>query len=209
MRGRYGDVLVRDHSEMLVILETLIREDYNSPDLPDTADLVLDVGCNIGTATLWLARRYPSAKIVAVEVDPETVKIARRNLEGTPNVTVIHAAVSDHSGRERFFIDRESWASSTLAGKGTPLDVPAVSLDDLIAMGGPRRVLKIDVEGAEHHILRGSRRLREIEFITGEYHTVEGESYRGMVGSLAGFDVHPPADVVDTRRPFTASDSPA
>jgi tRNA/tmRNA/rRNA uracil-C5-methylase (TrmA/RlmC/RlmD family) len=121
MRGSYGSFIVRDYSEILVILETIVNEDYDDPRMPKVADIVIDAGCNIGASTLWFAERFPSAQILAVEADPETVKIARRNLARRQNVTVIHAALSDKHGFEPLWIARDSWSSSTVAGSGAPV----------------------------------------------------------------------------------------
>jgi FkbM family methyltransferase len=204
MSGSYGDFLVSDHSQMLVILETVVDAGYEDPQLPDDVDLIIDAGCNIGASTAWFARRYPRAQIVAVEADHKTAQLAKHNLRGFQNVDVLHAAVSDRSGTASLWLDRESWASSTAAGTGECVTVPAVALDDLIERGGPRRLLKLDIEGAEHAVLRASERLGEVVFITGEYHPVAGASYRQLVDALGGFTVTPDAGVTDRRRTFIA-----
>jgi FkbM family methyltransferase len=54
--------------------------------------------------------------------------------------------------------------------------VPSITLDEIIGPPEKRQVLKIDIEGAEHAVLRGSSRLRDIDLIVGEYHPVSGES---------------------------------
>lgn len=208
MRGSYGNLLVRDYSQMLVILEVLVDESYDHPDLPPDADLILDIGCNIGAAALWFAMRYPAARIVGVEPDPATCRLARRNVAGQRRITIVNAAVSDEPGEATLWISPQSWSSSTVTGAGEPIRVPAVHLDDLIAREGPRKILKIDAEGAEHAILRSSVRLREIEFITGEYHPVGGSSWRQMINRLDGFVVEPGVDVPDQRRTFTARRAP-
>lgn len=45
-------------------------------------------------------------------------------------------------------------------GSGQLIDVPAVTLDDFVANGGPApQLVKIDVEGGEYEVLRGGDRL--------------------------------------------------
>jgi hypothetical protein len=45
-------------------------------------------------------------------------------------------------------------------GRGPLIDVPAVTLDDFVANGGPApQLVKIDVEGGEYDVLRGGDRL--------------------------------------------------
>ena len=205
--GIYGTLAIRDHSEMLTILEVLVDGAYDSPHLPDRADLILDVGCNIGAAALWFASRYPDAKIIAVEADPATAAIAQRNLAGHANVTVVPVAVSDTPDEVTLWTAADSWDSSTVSGNGQGTKVASVTLDDLISRGGPRRLLKIDVEGAEHAVFHGATRLDDIEFITGEYHPVAGETWESFVAQLSGFNVEPGYVASDGRRTFAASRS--
>src|SRR6185437_10018576 len=111
---------------------------------------VIDLGCNIGAASVWFAERYPTATVIGVEADPRTAEIAKRNSAGHPTIEIINAAAHDHPGTVTLYV-ADSWASSTVAGSsGNQVQVPAVTLDDLIERGGLRRLLKIDIEGAEH-----------------------------------------------------------
>jgi SAM-dependent methyltransferase len=51
---------------------------------------VLEIGCGTGQATVPLAER--GCSIVAVEIGPQMVAVARRNLARFPRVEVVHAA---------------------------------------------------------------------------------------------------------------------
>lgn len=43
---------------------------------------ILEVGCGSGELTRAVARRFPTAELVAIDADPEILAIARRKLEG-------------------------------------------------------------------------------------------------------------------------------
>jgi FkbM family methyltransferase len=203
MVGSYGRLVVSDHSEMLVMREVLVDATYDDGHLPEEVDLVLDIGCNIGAAALWFADRYPGATILGVEADPRVAAIARHNLRGRTNVRVVQAAISDRSGYASFYPAADSWLSSSL-GSGDGIVVPTVLIDDLVDEAGPRRVMKIDVEGAEHASFRSSNRLTEFEVITGEYHPVEGGSWESLLNCLSGFAVIGGRAASDGRRTFVA-----
>jgi hypothetical protein len=42
--------------------------------------LILDLGANIGTTMVYFAHRYPAARIVGVEMDPDNARLCRRNI---------------------------------------------------------------------------------------------------------------------------------
>ncbi|WP_181705383.1 FkbM family methyltransferase [Chthonobacter rhizosphaerae] len=124
-----------------------------------------DVGANVGFFTILAARAVgPAGRVVAFEPSPANVHLLRRNISanGFPNVTVIEAAASDHSGSGELLLARLSGGSALSTADRPPdttgsLSVRLVSLDDLVAGGGVRLpdVVKIDVEGAEEAVLKG------------------------------------------------------
>jgi FkbM family methyltransferase len=130
--------------------------------LPKPGSVFIDVGAHIGSIITAVAQRDASIRIVAVEAIPEKAERLRRKF---PSVPVHACAVGDQEGEVSFFIHtRESGYSSL----GQPEDkadasirevkVPIRRLDDLVAPEGID-VIKIDVEGAELGVLRGSPRL--------------------------------------------------
>ena len=120
----------------------------------DGEGLVFDVGANQGITSIFYARTFPSALLIAVEPHPfnaaQALSNARANLVG--NLAVLPCAVSEKRG-EVFISDHSN--SAVVAGGG--ISVPAVRLDDL--WSGSVRFLKIDVEGLELEVLRGAERL--------------------------------------------------
>ena len=120
--------------------------------------VLVDVGAHVGHWTVRLAGQ--AAKVIAVEPDPATVGVLIENciLNGLGNVTVVEAAawdsdemlrLEDPLGRER------SGTNRTLPGDGGT--VRGRTLDDILAGEDEIRLVKIDVEGADLHALRGLR----------------------------------------------------
>jgi FkbM family methyltransferase len=139
---------------------------------------IIDAGANIGMATLWFARAYPSARITAIEPDPTTFGLLRTNLEdnGFDQVTPVQAALASKPGSIEFVVDpdRPGWLMMSVDARrmhGTPVTVPAMRLSDLV--DGPVDFLKLDVEGAEHEVmgeLADSGALTSIRAMVMEYH---------------------------------------
>ena len=92
---------VSDYGELQVMRDIVLDEEYAVSGIdPET---VLDLGANIGIASAWFRGRYPAARIVAVEPDPDTFAKLERNLGGDDAVTLVQAAVAGESGEVDLF----------------------------------------------------------------------------------------------------------
>lgn len=126
--------------------------------LPGPVALV-DCGADIGTVSALLASRCPSLQALwAFEPNPIAFDVLRRNVASLPFPGYpYNAAVSDRSGRgrlQRSVTDSSDHAMFLAAADDGDIDV--VRIDDL-NLGHPQSlVLKIDVEGCELNVLRGS-----------------------------------------------------
>jgi FkbM family methyltransferase len=110
-------------------------------------------------------------RVVAFDGDPENVERSRGNsvrngLEG--HLQVVHAAVWSRTARDGISFRRGTTARSQggveadgnrpVLARGEIINVPAITLDDFVAAGGPPpQLVKIDVEGGEYEVLRGVR----------------------------------------------------
>jgi FkbM family methyltransferase len=112
--------------------------------------IIIDAGANIGASPIWFAEKYPQAKIIAVEPDPSSAKIARRNCT-LSNIQVVEAAIGSSSGKVRLAKSHpSSIAVKVVRDEGA--DVPVVTIPDLMAEygeAGELLMVKIDIEGFE------------------------------------------------------------
>jgi FkbM family methyltransferase len=126
---------------------------------------VVDLGANIGMASLYFAWHYPHAKIVAVEPHPETCNILRKNVDAlikSHRCAIEHAAIwsSDRnllyseldSGYSVVAIrdpeDEANGASGAVTGITMPRLMERYTLSSI-------DLLKIDIEGSETELFRG------------------------------------------------------
>jgi FkbM family methyltransferase len=166
-------VRVSTAAEMLVLKEVLVERLYDV-DMAEPS-VVVDLGANVGVASLHFLGRWPDARIVAVEPDPTTVRKLRSNVASEPGVVVVQAAiVGSPASSVSFLADASSWGSRVAADEehGT-VRVPALTLDQLLAQAGVDHVdlLKIDIEGMEHEVLQPTApALDRVAMIVGEVH---------------------------------------
>ncbi len=129
-------------------------------------DACIDVGANIGFFTLLMARRVgPQGSVWAFEPSPQIRARLRRNIElnGLTNVTVRDEALSDTDGSRRFFggSDDHSGLASLrpLAASNGTYEVRTAKLTSCIPPSLRPRLIKIDIEGAEHLAALGMHEL--------------------------------------------------
>lgn len=142
-------------------------------------DLFVDVGANVGIYSILAAEM--GCRVLAFEPDPANLVALRRNvaLNGMENsITVIPKAVSSHVGSIGFLLGHDALARITMQGDGDAVPVPCTTLD--AEVDEPIRGLKIDVEGAELDVLRGSTRLltsRSVHCIQLEWNDMAEANY--------------------------------
>ncbi|WP_375780245.1 FkbM family methyltransferase [Bradyrhizobium sp. ma5] len=146
-------------SDLLAFRQIFIDSEYNLKDLPASASTIIDLGANIGLATLYFAARYPHAAFMAVEPEAENFDLLVRNTQTLGSrVHRYQAAAWTHDGHISLRTEDEasapldSWSVQVTASpKPSDKQVPCYRLSTLIEIAGFSQVdiLKIDVEGAE------------------------------------------------------------
>jgi FkbM family methyltransferase len=127
----------------------------------------IDVGCNKGDFSLLASRLVgPQGRVLAFEPHPENCRWIRKSIAKNEyqNIELFELALSDVNGTAQLHLGEKSGFHTLLAGKpqrekGT-IEVQTRRLDDLLAelrFDGPIDAIKIDVEGADMHVLRGAR----------------------------------------------------
>jgi FkbM family methyltransferase len=118
-----------------------------------TGDVFVDIGANVGGYSVRLALNYD--KVISVEPNPFTADILRRNvkLNNLDNVQIIEKAVSDHGPRSRLFAAPKLINWSLTQASDSFVDVPTVTLDELVSPYKQVDFVKIDTEGSELDVI--------------------------------------------------------
>jgi FkbM family methyltransferase len=147
--------------------------------------VILDCGANIGLSSIWLALRYPQASIEAFEADPNIYTTLARNLASLGLEGRVHAhnqALWTHNQGISFYC--EGGASGRAVDKPSDTSpvasnqvVGSVTLPELLAKHPRIDLLKIDIEGAENHILADTAiNLSGVKNLFLEYHSFHKEA---------------------------------
>lgn len=144
-------------SDLATFEQVFLERDYQF-DLGFTPEFIIDAGANAGYAAVYFANRYPNAKIIAVEPEASNFALLEKNVATLPNVTPLRAALWNRRTNLRIKNPTgEKWAFRvTEVDESSPDCIPAVTVDELVAMAGHRRVdlLKIDIEGGERDVFQ-------------------------------------------------------
>lgn len=164
---------------------------------------VYDVGANTGTYTLAVAAARPDASVVAFEPNPDVREQLAANVRrnGFENVAVRGEGVGDRSGTRTFYQSTYDELGSFRRGNAAgwearvrdAVDVPVVTLDDVVASGEvpPPDHLKVDVEGFGREVFDGARATLETHRPTVyfEPHGREEASAVASVLDAAGYSI--------------------
>jgi FkbM family methyltransferase len=142
-------------------------------------DVGFDVGAHAGNRVR--AWRALGARVVAVEPQPDFVRLLRLFFGRDRDVTIVAKALGAEPGTARMGISTATptvssmapgWIETVATDRSfaavrwdRSVEVAVTTLDDLIAAHGEPAFCKIDVEGFEADVLRGlSRPLRALSF---------------------------------------------
>lgn len=178
-------VLVDGASFVAQYEEIYHRECYDFPSRR-LAPTIIDGGANIGAATIWWRSRWPKARVIAFEPDPQIFEILRFNTRFLAGVE-LHLCALTGGGSDLF------WAEGTDAGRLEPgrahdhglVTVPTMLLSEVLRKLPRVDLLKLDIEGAETEVLEEAEaHLAKVDHIFVEYHSVVDR--RQTLGRLAG-----------------------
>jgi FkbM family methyltransferase len=161
--------------DIFVLFEVLMDQCYDilhTVLVPDEVNVIVDCGANIGITSLFLASRYPNARIYSIEPNPENFELLKRNTAGEPNIVAIHGAIVGVPRTSvRLTTHKAAW-ENFITEDDEGLEVPAVTIEQICTDYRLSRVdlLKVDIEGAEKEMFENSSFLRRVGFVIVELH---------------------------------------
>jgi FkbM family methyltransferase len=143
LRARTTDVWVFD--------QLFIRTELALP-LQEAPATIVDAGANIGLAALWLTRRYPGARIIALEVETGNFAMLQRNTAAYPHIEARQVGLWSRPATLRI-VNSDAGEYGFVVAEVPPHMPGAIPATDVAALaddlGGRIDLLKIDIEGSE------------------------------------------------------------
>jgi FkbM family methyltransferase len=167
VRVRSIPVFVRPCTPDLAIAKICFAGEFDAAIVavkPLKYHFIIDGGGYIGTAAIMLARAFPDATIVSLEPSRENFAVLAMNTAAYPNVIPLNMALGSTEGSTQL-VDRGTGgvgfstvqAPADCASPSRLHDVAVTTVSDLMRRFHAPGIdfLKLDVEGAEHDLLKG------------------------------------------------------
>lgn len=128
---------------------------------------VLDIGGNVGFASLLSRHYFPQAKIHCYEPNPRLRPFLEGNLKGL-DVQIYPEAVGAHSGQADLSLGGDSLQSSLVPGETG--SIPICAFEKALRRLGGVDLLKMDCEGGEWEIFEDQESFSQVRYLAMEYH---------------------------------------
>lgn len=131
--------------------DQVCRRRYNELVAAGQRPLIVDAGANIGAASLWFAREFPKALIMAIEPEAANAACLRENTAEAQNIVVREAALGASAGKVALTNPaNHDWAfRSERSTDGSGIEIVTIPQIIASAEGAVPFLAKIDIEGFE------------------------------------------------------------
>ena len=169
--------LRRSTTDIDNFVQIYLRKEYDF--LPEPPKTILDIGGYIGLASTYLAKKYPNAKIVLAEPDPDNYIISTLNSRQFNNIECFNIAAwsrtCDLTIAKKIGGDWGTVVREVRDGEEVLERIKAMSIPDIMHSAKMEYIdfLKIDIEGSEKEIFSHSNAkewIRKSKAISCELH---------------------------------------
>ena len=185
--SQFGEAMFdcrEDTNDQSAVQSCFVQDEYELIGLElKRGAIAIDIGAHIGGVTLLLA--LMGLEVYAYEPIRENHMLLYRNVMRNgmkERVHIFRQAVTDGEGIVPIYLGWKDkihyYIGNLYSNTDESQSVETIGLDAVFAQNGIARcaVMKMDVEGSEFAILKNASKdtLGRIDFICGEYHTVQG-----------------------------------
>ena len=162
-------------SDVQAFIEVFIFKIYKIPR--EEVTTIMDIGANVGYASIYFAHFFPSARIIAVEPEGSNYQMLVKNTMDHRNIVCVQSAIWSHETELALQNPQASnWAfhykEASNARSGDV--IKSQTLSGLMAQFNMERLnlLKIDIEGGERGLFAaGTEWLSLVDCLQIEIHT--------------------------------------
>lgn len=186
-----GGNLSQSVTDEIVLREAFVENTYAlHPDHFAHTGIMIDIGANIGAVAL-LACELGAKRVVAYEPDAENFGLLSVNIRlnhARGKVNLHREAIWSQAGTIPLVGGQAATTSNPDTVKAWPelvVQVPTITLAEVLRPFEDVDVLKVDTEGAEYEILRERAVLQKARMIVVEFHTTTTEKFGGLLALLS------------------------
>jgi FkbM family methyltransferase len=143
-------------SDRDTLRQVFVHEEYDAVELANPK-MILDLGANVGYASVFFLSKYPGVRVLAVEPDPDNFHLCCQNLAPFHDRAkcVLGAVWSERAKLQLLrgaFRDGREW--TTQVERGESPDVEAYDMLTLVHAAAVEQIdlVKIDIERAESEL---------------------------------------------------------
>jgi len=198
------EVFSRNDVDESVINEIFKYQEYRAAEeiIKKATEPIIDVGAHAGFFSIYCRLLNSSAKIYALEPEPNNAEQMAKNLRENKikNIKIIQAALAGESGKRELVITPDNHnhrllLSGEMVLGGDTIFVKTHSLSDFCSEFKIRKIslLKMDIEGGEYEIIRSlkGKDWLVVQSLMMEYHNNFEVNYKELESILRqnGFSV--------------------
>lgn len=188
--SRWPALLRIDTSDFCSYYDVFVsgQKQYDPGELGFIARTIVDVGAHIGMVSIQFARRYPSAKIIAVEPEPSNFALLRQNTSPYKNIFCVEAALWKNDGEVALGASEAHVKGAFQIVENGRTRVRAITMHTLMREAGITEIdiLKVDIEGAEQDVFDSCDWVDNVRFLAIELHDRVRAGCRSTVEAAAG-----------------------
>ena len=163
--------------DLRIAANWLVAAEYDSIE-SSNASVIIDARAHIGISSIYFAKKYPGAKVFAIEPEQENYDLLLKNINRYKNIIPIHAALwGQQSIRPIQNRLTGSWgytvSETTNKTLPTGQQVCCITIGSLLDKYDLDTIdiLKMDIEGSEKNVLENSEDwIDKVKIITAELH---------------------------------------
>ncbi len=172
-----------------ILIQKGKKAEYYVPE-EITPNIIFDIGANIGITAIWMAKKYPDAKILCFEPMQENFEILESNIKPYNNITAYDFGLGESTCTVDIFANEDrgnqgGFSLFQLANDGDDTgteekvfaQVNIKSAAEFIKEKDISTIdiLKVDTEGAEYEILKSipEELLSKVQWVMGELHGIK------------------------------------
>lgn len=180
LKGLQHPLHLREYSDPFFFGQIFLEEEF-APARTLNVSSVIDLGGNVGMASVWFLNTFPRAKVITVEANPGNFSSLEANLRPYGDRAIIVKGGAWWRQAPLALVRGKDEGDSSVR-EALPTDDPATLMDGwdipaLMSRAGFDRIdlLKIDIEGAEVDLLlkNASRWLPKVRNLSIEFHGPE------------------------------------